>query len=210
MSNIIRLNQGPSSNVNSKVAVARRRKNLEVRQREHLTVEEVERLIQAAKKLGRYGHRDSTLILLGFRHALRVAELIDLSWHQIDLEGRNKVLHVVRVKSGTPSTHPLDRREVLALRELRRLYPDSRRVFVTERGETLSPSLIRYLVKRAGRAAGLPLDVHPHMLRHSTGYFLANRSVPTRTIQHYLGHRSITHTTLYTALSSDSFRGLFD
>ena len=139
-----------------------------------------------------------------------MSELIELSWHQIDLEGRNKVLLVVRLKNGTPATHPLDRREVLALRELRKLYGESSRVFVTERGAALSPSLVRYLVKRAGQLARLQLDVHPHMLRHACGYFLANRGTDTRTIQAYMGHKSITHTVRYTELAPDRFRGLFD
>ncbi len=210
MSNIIALHQALPSNENSNVPIAPRRKNRDIRQREHLTVEEVERMIRAAKKTGRHGHRNATLILLAFRHALRVSELIELSWHQIDLEGRNKVLHVVRLKNGTPATHPLDRREVLALRELRKLYGESSRVFVTERGEALSPSLVRYLVKRAGQLARLQLDVHPHMLRHACGYFLANRGTDTRTIQAYMGHKSITHTVRYTELAPDRFRGLFD
>ncbi len=210
MSNIIALHQALPSNENSNVPIAPRRKNRDVRQREHLTVEEVERMIRAAKKTGRHGHRDATLILLAFRHALRVSELIELSWHQLDFEGRNKVLHVVRLKNGTPATHPLDRREVLALRELRKLYGESSRVFVTERGEALSPSLVRYLVKRAGQLARLQLDVHPHMLRHACGYFLANRGTDTRTIQAYMGHKSITHTVRYTELAPDRFRGLFD
>ncbi len=210
MSNIIALHQALPRNENSNVPIAPRRKNRDVRQREHLAVEEVERMIRAAKKTGRHGHRDATLILLAFRHALRVSELIELSWHQVDLEGRNKVLHVVRLKNGTPATHPLDRREVVALRELRKLYPESRRVFVSERGEALSPSLVRYLVKRAGQLARLQLDVHPHMLRHACGYFLANRGTDTRTIQAYMGHKSITHTVRYTELAPDRFRGLFD
>ncbi len=210
MSNITALHQALPSNENSNVPIAPRRKNRDVRQREHLTVEEVERMIRAAKKTGRHGQRDATLILLAFRHALRVSELIELSWHQIDLEGRNKVLHVVRLKHGTPATHPLDRREVVALRELRKLYGESSRVFVTERGAALSPSLVRYLVKRAGQLARLQLDVHPHMLRHACGYFLANRGTDTRTIQAYMGHKSITHTVRYTELAPDRFRGLFD
>ena len=61
-----------------------------------------------------------------------------------------------------------------------------------------------------GVAAGLPLPVHPHMLRHATGYHLANKGRDTRTIQAYLGHRNIQHTVRYTALAADRFKGLWD
>ncbi|MGJ0493003.1 tyrosine-type recombinase/integrase [Methylobacter sp.] len=47
--------------------------------------------------------------------------------------------------------------------------------------------------------------IHPHMLRHATGYKLANNEQDTRAIQHYLGHRNIQHTTPYTELASERF-----
>src|SRR5262245_55534154 len=81
-----------------------RRPNAELRTREHLTQDEVEKLIEAAKA-NRQGHRDATMILLAYRHGLRAAEVCDLRWDQVDFNGA--VLHVRRVKAGTPSTHPL-------------------------------------------------------------------------------------------------------
>ena len=91
------------------IQAARRRTptivNSSVRTREYLTVREVERLMAAARKYSRYGHRDATMILIGFRHGLRASELCDLQWHQVELgAGR---LHVRRAKSGSPSVHPL-------------------------------------------------------------------------------------------------------
>src|SRR5215813_12763857 len=91
--------------------------NSEYRKREHLTANEVERLIEAAKT-NRNGHRDATMVLLAFRHALRAAEIVDLRWDQVDFN--SAVLHVRRVKNGTPSTHPLDGCELRALRRLQR------------------------------------------------------------------------------------------
>ncbi len=167
-------------------------------------------MMRAAKKVGRHGHRDATLILMLFRHGFRVAEAIDLRWDQIRLEDRNKTIYVTRAKNGTPATHPLDRREANALRELKKQYPDSSRVFVTERGSPLSQSVVRHIVKRAGKLAKIPFPVHPHQLRHACGYHLANRPTDTRTIQAYLGHRNIQHTLRYTERASDRFNGLFD
>ena len=94
-----------------------RRANAEYRTREHLTEREVERLVEAAKD-NRYGHRDATMVLIAFRHGLRASEVVDLRWEQVDLKGG--VLHVRRVKQGTPATHPLTGRELRALRRLER------------------------------------------------------------------------------------------
>jgi type 1 fimbriae regulatory protein FimB/type 1 fimbriae regulatory protein FimE len=74
----------------------------------------------------------------------------------------------------------------------------------------LSGSAVRKLVARAGVAAGLPFPVHPHMLRHGTGYKLANDGHDTRAIQHYLGHRNIQHTVRYTQLASVRFRDFWN
>lgn len=182
----------------------RRRRNSEVRTREYLTEPEVEKLITAAGKVGRHAHRDSTMLLLAFRHALRVSELVSLRWDQIEL-GQG-LLHVNRLKNGTASAHPVRGPELRALRRLRRDYPNSPYVFAGERKGPLTPSSVRKIVARAGKAAGIEFPVHPHMLRHAAGYKLANDGQDTRAIQHYLGHKNITHTVRYTELSPDRFR----
>jgi integrase len=93
--------------------MARRRPNAELRSREHLTLDEVERLIAAAN-----GHRDATMLLVAYRHGLRASELTDLLWDQIDFSTAN--LHVRRAKKGTPATHPILGDELRALRRLQR------------------------------------------------------------------------------------------
>jgi site-specific recombinase XerD len=65
------------------------------------------------------------------------------------------------------------------------------------------------MVERAGEAAGLDMKIHPHMLRHARGFMLANDGVDTRTIQAYLGHKSIQRTVRYTELAPTWFRSLF-
>lgn len=183
-------------------------KNQSRRTREYLTEGEVERLMKSAGKLGRHGHRDATIILLGFRHGLRVGELVDLRWEQLDLEAG--IFHVKRLKKGTPSTHPLTGIELRALRRLKReMTSGGPHVFSSERGGPLTTSAIGKLVARAGDAAGLGLPIHPHMMRHSCGYKLANDGVDTRSVQAYLGHRSIQHTVRYTELATDRFNGLW-
>jgi site-specific recombinase XerD len=184
-----------------------RKPNSEYRTREHLTEHEIKKLIEAAKD-NRYGHRDSTMMLMAYRHGLRASELVDLRWEQVDLQ--SAVLHVRRVKQGSPATHPLTGDELRALRRLERdQEPKSPFVFVSERGTPFAKRGFQAMVDRAARAAGLDIKVHPHMLRHSCGYKLANDGVDTRTIQAYLGHKSIQHTVRYTELAPTRFRHLF-
>ena len=192
---------------NGKVAPPPRRRNADRRSREYLTQREVDKVLVAARRTGRYGHRDETLVLLTFRHALRVSEAVAVRWDQVDLQ--TGLLHVVRRKNGTPSTHPLRGTELRALRRLRREWPDSPYVFCSERKSAMTPSNVRKLMTRLGKAAGLPFPIHPHMLRHATGYKLANEGHDTRSIQQYMGHKNIMHTVRYTELASDRFKDFF-
>ena len=186
----------------------RKPKNADVRSREYLTPDEVDNLMRAAKGIGRHGHRDATLILLSFRHGLRLSELVSLRWDQVELKvGR---LHVTRSKNGSPSVHPLRGPEIRALRRLKREYPDSPYLFTTERKGPLTASTVQRIVARAGKLADIPFPVHPHMLRHACGYKLANDGHDTRAIQHYLGHKNITHTVRYTELSADRFNKFWE
>jgi site-specific recombinase XerC len=144
--------------VNRTVAPVRR-PNAELRTREHLTPGEVEALVETAKA-NRYGHRDATMILVAFRHGLRAAEACDLRWDQVDFNGA--VLHVRRVKNGTPSTHPLHGDELRALRRLQRESETSPFVFVSERGSPFTTAGFARMIERAAAAAGLELKAHPH------------------------------------------------
>jgi integrase len=187
----------------NRTVTPRRRPNRELRTREHLTTDEVARLMEAAKT-NRNGHRDATMVLLAFRHALRAAEIVDLRWDQIDFN--SAVLHVRRVKSGTPSTHPLTGRELRALRRLQRDSAASPFVFVSERGAPFSTAGFGRMIERAAMVASLDIKVHAHMLRHACGFALANAGHDTRSLQAYLGHKNIQHTVRYTELSPTRFR----
>ena len=183
-----------------------RRQNADVRSREYLTDNEVAQLMKAAKSIGRHGHRDATLILLAYRHGLRVSELVALRWDQVDLSAGT--VHVNRLKNGSPSVHPLRGPELRALRRVQREYSGSY-IFVSERKGSMTDSVVRKIVARAGNIAGIPFPVHPHMLRHACGFKLANDGHDTRSIQQYLGHKNITHTVRYTELASDRFNGFW-
>jgi len=181
-----------------------RRPNSEYRSREYLSEKEIGEVVAAAATQGRHGLRDSTLILIGYRHGLRVTELVSLRWDQIDLA--QGLVHVSRLKNEMASVHPLRGPELRALRRLQREDSSETYVFVSERKAPLTPHTVRKIVARAGRQAGIAFPIHPHMLRHATGYKLANDGQDTRAIQQYLGHRNIQHTTRYTDLAPNRFK----
>ena len=178
--------------------------NAKLRTREYLTDVEVQRLMKAAGG-NRWGHRDATMILVAYRHGLRVSELVDLRWDQIDFNHGN--LAVRRVKQGSPSTHPIRGDELRALRKLQREQdPKSPFVFTSERGSPFTTAGFARMIERAGKAAKLAFKAHPHMLRHACGFALANKGHDTRALQAYLGHKNIQHTVRYSELAPDRFK----
>ena len=188
----------------NRTVTPKRLPNSKLRTREYLTEAEVERLTAAARK-NRWGHRDATMVLTAYRHGLRVSELVDLRWDQIEFA--SGTLHVGRVKQGTPSTHPILGDELRALRRLQREQePKSAFMFTSERGGPFSPAGFARMLERAGAEAKLSFKAHPHMLRHACGYALANKGHDTRALQAYLGHRNIQHTVRYTELSPTRFK----
>src|SRR5439155_13427381 len=121
----------------------------ERRPREYLTTREVEQLIAEARTRGRrYGLRDATMILVAFRHGLRVSELCALTWDQIDFA--HGLLHVRRVKNGMPSVHQIGGEELRALRALKRDDDTGRFVFITMRGAPMTPAGFRKFIGRLG------------------------------------------------------------
>src|SRR5262247_4001428 len=100
------------------------------------------------RESSRYGHRDATMILIGYRHGLRASELCDLQWSQVELAtGR---LHVRRAKNGSPSVHPMQGDEIRALRRLQREQGASSHVFMTERDGPMTPKAFHALFGRIG------------------------------------------------------------
>jgi type 1 fimbriae regulatory protein FimB len=188
----------------------RSKDTVDQRGKDFLTEAEMQRFLEAARH-GRHGVRDYLLMLMAYRHGLRVSEGVDLRLRDLDLDtGRV----YVRRKKGSLSTHqPLEGDEIRALRAWlreRNQRRDARSsyLFLSERGP-MTRQAVNYLVKKCGQRAKLRFHVHPHMLRHSTGYYLANRGYDTRLIQDYLGHKNIMHTVRYTRTAAIRFEGLW-
>ena len=151
------------------------------KKRNFLTHSEIESLLKAANT-GPHAARNYCLTLLCFIHGFRASEICRLRISDIDLKA--KCIYIHRLKKGFSTTHPLLNKEVQALKN--------------------------WLISTSGGNAGLSLEIHPHMLRHSCGFALANMGIDTRLIQDYLGHRNIRHTVWYTASNAGRFYGIWD
>src|SRR5262245_64586062 len=132
-----------------------------VRTREYLTGREIERLMAAARKGSRWGHRDATMIMIGYRHS----ELCDLRWSQV--EPSTGQLHVRRAKNGSPSVHPMLGDEIRAVRGLGREQGPSLHVFMTERGGPMTPKAFHALF---GRIGGRRKDAVPDPSAHAAAW----------------------------------------
>lgn len=176
-----------------------RSENPHVQKRKYLNPDQARRLIKCAGKAGRQSARDKLLLTLMFRHGLRVSEAVDLRWTDFDLESRNRIFHVRRVKGSKDSTHSLEP-DTVRLLKAAKADSDGYLVFRSERGGPLSPDMVARIVARAGDLAGLG-HIHPHQLRHACGFALAEEGTDTRLIQDYLGHRDISNTVIYTETS---------
>ena len=185
--------------------IPKRPPNYTLRGREHLQESEVRNMCAAAAVTGRHGKRDAAIIWIAFRHALRVSEVCQLRWSQVDMRART--LWTLRAKGGSAAMHPLLPDDIAYLTPLQAA--GAAYVFANERGGPLKPDAVRKLVRRAGRVAGLEIDVHPHMLRHAAGFELLQRGLDLRKIQAYLGHKSLASTERYTALMPDAFQGIW-
>ena len=148
------------------------------------------------------------MIIVACRHGLRASELTDLRWDQIHFA--TAILHVRRVKQGSPSTHPILGDELRMLRRLQREQePKSPFVFTSERGSPFTTAGFAFMVERAGVEARLGFEARPHMLGHACGFALASKGHDTRALQAYLGHKNIQHTVRYTGLSPTRFKNFW-
>ena len=175
-----------------------------------MTAREVEKLLDATKG-SRNETRDRCLLLLIFRHGLRVSEACGLRLSQVNTESR--VLHVARLKAGLSTTHPLRGDELKAIKAWlaarAKMKPRTDAFFISERRAPLSRKTAWLAIRSYGERAGLAVDAHPHMLHHTCGFALADQGADTRLIQDYLGHQNIQHTVMYTATNPARFERLW-
>ncbi|EBN7970368.1 tyrosine-type recombinase/integrase [Salmonella enterica] len=156
-------------------------------------------------------YRDKAMFSMTYKHGLRVSELSNIRLGDLDLAGRT--VFIRRLKNGLSTVHPLQPETLFWIKKwlkYREAFttdsdPESF-LFVNNKGRQISRQWIYHLSRKYSQKAGLPVHLHPHMLRHACGYALANQGLDTRLIQDYLGHRNINHTVRYTASNVSRFR----
>jgi site-specific recombinase XerD len=188
------------------------------RTREYLTQAEMDRLLAASKDPAhsRNPARDYAMLLLMFRHGLRVSELCEIKVTDINVDTR--AFHVTRKKGSDDGPHELFNGEPAVIKawlaERAKMCASTETacdtLFISERRKPLHRSAVWAMVQKLAKPAGLEhLSLHPHMLRHSTGYALVNKGTDIRIIQGFLCHKAITSTVRYTKLDSKRFAKLF-
>ena len=170
--------------------------NLTVKRR-YLTEREIERLMDCARKYGRYGHRDATMILVAYRHGLRASACNG---------SRSSYPRVASTFTGSRTESPVCTQSAVTRCGRCVSYGAITRETPTYSFPSAAGPSVHRLVRRLGEAAKMPFPIHPHMLRHACGFKLANDGHDTRALQHYLGHKNIQHTVRYTEMAPDRFK----
>lgn len=176
------------------------------RRKDFLGEAEMASLLKAARK-SRHGIRDHLLILMMYRHGLRVSEAIALRREHVNLKEAR--IWIPRLKNGLSVEQPIAGDELRTIRRWLAIRRDHLPwLFISERKQPFTRQAVNYIVASAATRGGL-VNVHPHTLRHSCGFSLANRGHDLRLIQDYLGHRDPKHTAHYTRVAASRFDSLW-
>ena len=156
--------------------------------------------------------RDKAIMELFYSSGLRLSELAGLHWEQVDLHSG---MVTVTGKGNRARMVPVGRMAADALLEWRKARVkfasfEQPHVFVSNRGNPISPRTIQARIKYWARRQGMPQSVYPHLLRHSFASHMLESSSDLRGVQELLGHASISTTQIYTHLDFQHLAGVYD
>lgn len=156
--------------------------------------------------------RDKAIMELFYSSGLRLSELTDLNWDQLDL---GSGLVSVTGKGNRSRMVPVGQKAIEALVEWRKTRAvlagfDENRVFVSLRGKPISPRTVQARIRHWAIRQGLPQNVHPHLLRHSFASHVLESSGDLRAVQELLGHADISTTQVYTHLDFQHLAKVYD
>lgn len=177
-----------------------------------LTLDQVEKLLNATDVSTLLGLRDRVILETFFSTGMRVGELVSLNREQIKIKLNTKDLEISIIGKGSrPRTVYLSERTVNWLRKyLEKRNDKEKALFINYRGKIPSTRLnirsMERIVKKYVILAGLPLTTSCHTIRHSFATDLLRKGVDLRVIQEFLGHRSIVTTQIYTHVTRPHLR----
>lgn len=156
--------------------------------------------------------RDKAIMELIYSSGLRLAEVTDLGWNQVDLQGG---MVTVRGKGNKTRMVPVGRVALAALVAWHREQVsmsgyDTSSVFTSRQGKALSQRAVQARIKYWARHQGLPQRVYPHLLRHSFASHMLESSGDLRAVQELLGHSDISTTQIYTHLDFQHLASVYD
>ena len=178
-----------------------------------LTVEEVESLLMQPEEKNMRGIRDRAMFELLYATGLRVSELVSLKMKDLNME---EGFLLCSGKGGKERIVPIG---LSARRSIRRYLDEARpqimkessdALFLTSRGRAFSRQGFWKMLKGYAKKAGLDLKISPHILRHSFATHLLERGADLRSVQLMLGHTQITTTQIYTHVSRERLRKVYE
>jgi len=171
-----------------------------------LNIQEVEKLLEAPSSSSLFGQRDRAMLELLYSCGLRVSELINLSYHNINLKeefirihgkgNKERVLPMGEIAIDYLMKYEINARPVL----LKNGQSDS--YFLSNRGSAMSRQNFFYIIKAYANQVGIDKPLSPHSLRHAFATHLVQKGADLRSVQLMLGHSDISSTQLYTHIQN--------
>lgn len=173
-----------------------------------LTEEEVTRLIDSSLPKDEMGLRDRAILETFYSTGMRISELVSLSQDDLDFIGG-----VVKLKGKGKKERiaPIGDKAISSLREyLEKRKKQTNAVFLNKRGIRITDRGVRNIVGKYLKLSGMKQGVSPHTLRHSFATHLLNRGADLRTVQELLGHANLSTTQIYTHLTTEKLKNVYD